>query len=315
MHYAVIADHEHGARRRVLRSSSCAGVMLASAAIAVMWPSSVRAASAGNGEVWWQQCVDMRDDRARLACYDASVPKPTPANAETAAGPPPPPTDKPNESGASITATTKPSRGPMTIRLSIGYGYGIADYAGRLHAIDHGFFNISSGIGSAGGLYVGDVWLDGLLGPDWTVGVEYAQFRNTTHVQLELPQGFSVLTDPIEGNADAELFARMIFLNLAYRPKTIGPLRPSVGAGIAAGRGEVGASLAIQNAFIGTIGTNPHTSFPLGALQGFAGIEYDVTDHVYVALVPRVIWVTGHPVDRDERYIDLIIGSALGVDF
>jgi hypothetical protein len=289
-------------RRIALIVSACAGA------------AGVAAAAEPPSSPWWAGCVALRDDQARLACFDARAPALPTESSSTAA--PVPAAAAPAVAAAPVVARQPPAEAaPLGIRLAVGYGLGIADYAGRLHAVNHGYFDISSGIGSAGGTFYGQAWLDGLPTADWTAGVEYLQFRDTTHAALTLPQGISVLTDGITAHADAVVFARMLLLNVAWRPQTIGPLRPSIGAGLGAGRATASASVAVQSPFFGQIGATPETSFPFGAVQGFAGIEYAIVDGIYVALEPRVIWVSGHPLGKDQRYLDFVMSTAVGVNF
>jgi hypothetical protein len=301
---------------------SCARVGIA--LILLAWVGVVSAAAAepassdgspGAASPWWASCVGLRDDRARLACFDAKAPPAPNADAPGAAQPASAP-----QTQQQTTQQTKQTPPPaaasrLGVRLAGGYGLGIADYAGRLHAFNHGYFDFSSGIGSAGDTYFGQAWLDGALGPNWTLGVEYLQFRDTSAATLTLPHGVSVLTDGIEGHADAVLFARMLLLNVAWRPETIGPLRPSLGVGLGPGRAKAAASLGLESPFFGLVGATPQSSFPFGAVQAFAGLEYVIVDDLYVAFEPRVLWMTGHPLGKDQRYLDFVMSTSVGVNF
>lgn len=210
----------------------------------------------------------------------------------------------------------------------MGYGYGIADYAGRLKTnltlpfglfSAKGYTNVSSGLGSSGGTYYAQTWFDRWPGADWSVGLEYLQVRDTGKLNLTLPAGFTagkiLFPNASTATADDVIFSQMGFLNLAYRPRTTGSLRPSLGAGVGPGWAHVIGELGFDNPFLGVMSIQPATSFPLLALQGFAGIEYPILDNVYLAIEPRIIWINGHPFGQDQRYLDFIMGSSLGVNF
>ena len=217
------------------------------------------------------QCFSMTDPMNRLACFDGmtavGIKTPShviPVEAQPQIGKP----------GAAQHAAPTPHQTPKSalgLRVSIGGGVGLGDHSGRFK-VAKGDLNIHSFLGSAGTALTAQAWLDGLLGQDWTAGVQWLHFHNKGKISLNLPN-LSIITDPVSAEAKTNVSADIGFLNIAYRPKTNRYLHPFIGVGMGGGYGE--ASFRYQYKAFGLSPPQVYqVKSPIGAVQAFLGLEF-----------------------------------------
>ena len=267
--------------------------------------------AAAAGEAWWTKCVAIYDDRARLACFDASAPKDgrAPAAQETASA----------TAAQAAPAGEPPSPPPAaerarSYRISAGYGLGIGSHAGTFE-LAGGTLHSQAGFGSEGDTVSVQAWADDYLAEDWSLGFEYLYLNNAAKLNLDLPNGASVLTDPITAHAYASLHGHIGFANVAYAPQQDARLRPFIGAGFGIGWGSAETDIRAQNDFAGDYFYKARVASVFAALQGFAGVDLMLTRDYYLSGFGKAVWVPGHPYSVDHRYVDFVFGGALGRRF
>jgi hypothetical protein len=277
-------------------------------------------ADAAGSRAWWKKCIVMRDDRARLACFDASVPDDADApdmrprlSANTAApsfsaSAPPAVTPAP-----SLSETPVESRA-ITYRVAVGYGLGIGGHAGSFD-VEHGILHSQAGFGSEGDTLSLQGWADNWIADDWSVGFEYLYLNNFSKLDLDLPKGASILTDPITADARADLHGHLGFANIAYRPEEGSSLRPYIGMGLGVGWGSASTDINAQNAFAGSYHYESRAASMFGALQGFLGVDVPLYGNWYASPFGKAVWIPGHPLRVDHRYLDFVFGGAIGRRF
>ena len=216
--------------------------------------------------------------------------------------------------GVPAQAADAPVPPPVGYRFALGYGYGVGDHSGAFK-LRHGTLDTDSAIGSAGGIGGMQSWIDNWLAPDWSIGSEYLLITRTDKARLSLPGGYSILTDPVNGNAGAKLSGHLATINIAYRPALAGWVHPSIGVGLGAGKGEVSAHYALDNDFTGEVDGSVRKRSEIAGMQGFMAIDFDLYDGIYASLVPRAIWVTAHPVGVNQQFLDFSVSGFVGVRF
>ena len=256
-------------------------------------------------------CKAVTDDVARLRCFDAAaatVPAPSAAagdviRLEDAAAPAAPP----------ISGPTSASR--HSVRFEAGYGAAIGDYSGPSKVARHRTLISQAATGGAGGGVLGEVWVDDWPLKNLSAGLGYVEIDNYASIAAKLPQGVSILTDPIYAQVSATAHAKLVMMNLAYRPRGFGRIRPIVGLGIGGGYGAVNGLEVFQNAFVGSGSVQEHMHAVLPALQVYTGVEADLTDRLYVNLLPRLLWIGAAPFGNGLHYTDFILGANVGYRF
>jgi hypothetical protein len=255
-----------------------------------------------------QRCGALSDDAARLRCYDrlarsnsskSSNDIVTLSDANTAASSP----------------KVSPHRPPRPLRIELGYGSAIGDYSGVLSVSSQGRLKVDSATGGSGAGLMGQIWLDDWPRKSFSVGLEYIRIDNHGSLTAILPQGGSVLTNPVYGYLGVGVRADVAMANIAYRPASFGWIRPVAGLGLGVGYGSASENFALQNAFIGNSNTASKATAPFPVLQGFVGVEADLPHRVYVSLMSHVLLVSARPVGIDQSYTDYIIETNIGYRF
>lgn len=276
--------------------------------------------NAAESRAWWKKCVALRDNRARLACFDTSVP----GEADDSYMLPRWPANTMARSySASAPSAVSPPRTrsnalaharSVTYRVAAGYGLGIGGHAGSFK-VEHGILHTDSGFGSEGDTLSIQGWADNWIARDWSVGLEYLYLNNSGKLYGFWPKGISILTDPVTANARADLHGHMGFANIAYRPKENSWLRPYIGAGLGIGWGSASTDMAAENAFAGNYYYKSKANFPFGSIQGFVGMDIAFLREYYISPFGKVLWISGHPFHCDHRYFDFVFGVAIGRQF
>jgi hypothetical protein len=267
-------------------------------------------------------CTTITDDRRRLQCFDMAVAHAAKserssnititklsrfelASGVDAAVPP-------LVAAPILEAPMSEAPGPR-MRFAVGYGFGVGDHTGSFRVLS-GAINLQSAVGNSGDLVSGQLWIDRWLGENWTVGLEYLAIRNEGKATLTLPRGLSILTDPVNGGARVKLRADLGFLNVAYRPAA-GWVHPFIGGGFGVGYGHGSAWYDLENAFIGSFAGVAAVGKPIAGIQGFAGVEFDLPYNAYLAVMPRVVILDGHPIGVEQRYLDFGVTGLMGWRF
>ena len=271
------------------------------------WPFVVPAAAAFDDRSL-RVCSAVGDDRQRLACYDSLVARsPKPEHQPPAARVASAPAEAAPEPAA-VAAATGPG-----LRIAAGYGYGVGDHSGTFRVLS-GDLKLQSAAGNSGDMVSGQLWIDNWIGENWTFGLEYVAFRNEGKLRVTLPKGLSILTDPVEAGARDKVSADLGFLNLAWRQAS-GSVHPFIGGGLGIGYGHASAWYDFENAFLGKLSQDAAVGKPIAGVQGFLGVEFDLGDHGYLAVMPRVIVLDAHPIGIDQQFMDFGVDGVLGWRF
>ena len=256
-----------------------------------------------------QACAKIVSDAARLLCYDRAVV----GNALIGTTIQPEVTSIPANPAPSFFPGNVPIKRTTQYRVAAGYGFGVGDHTGTFKILG-GSVHLESAIGSSGAIASGQVWVDGWIGQDWSLGMEYFRLRHRAHANAAYPRGISILTDPTQLYASATLATDIGFVNLAYRPME-GPIRPFVGIGLGIGYGSGALDFGFSNPFLGSVRASANKGTILAGVQAFSGVEFDLGKYAYLALMPRIVWIDGHPVGVDQRYLDLSFTGLVGLRF
>ncbi len=272
-------------------------------AAAVLWLSAgagAQAQTAAPVDALIDACADVGGDMDRLRCYDlaaaarrsaAAAVKTLPARAEA------------------------PPRPSPSLRFDLGYGFSAGDYVGTLALPSHAALAVKSFTGGAGGGPIGEVWLDDWPRRNLSIGLEYIRIANRGSLTANLPAGLSFLTDPVYAHLGVELQADMGLINLAYRPRGLGWLRPVVGVGVGGGYGYAAQNYRLYNDFFGQAVGGSRTASPIPIAQVFAGVDANLTRGLYGSLMGRLMGVSGHPIGVDQSYADFVVSTTLGYRF
>jgi hypothetical protein len=195
----------------------------------------------------------------------------------------------------------------------LGYGFGVGDHTGTF-PISNGSVALKSAVGGSGGMASGQLWIDRLVGENWSIGLEYAAFRNQGKVDVVLPHGLSILSDPVLAGAGAKVRADFAFPNLEYRTDS-GWVHPYVGGGLGIGYGHASAGYYFQNPFLGDAARVVEVGKPIAGPQLFAGVECGLTRGLYVAVMPKVIVLDGHPIGLNQQYLEFGVNGLVGWRF
>lgn len=274
--------------------------------------------TSGSG-AWWKKCVVLRDDRARLACFDSSVPgdddgAANPHPSVNTAAPSPSASEPPSVSLAQPPSNPPAAARAISYRIATGYGLGIGGHAGSFE-IEGGKLYTHSGIGSEGDTLTLQGWADNWIADDWSMGFEYLYVNNTGKLDLSMPNGVSVLTDPVTAHAHADVHGHIGFANIAYRPEQDSILHPYIGLGLGMGWGSAHIDAAAENAFAGSYHYESKTDSIFIAVQGFLAMDVFLYRDYYISPYGKVLWVPGHPYNLDQRYLDFVFGASIGHKF
>lgn len=217
----------------------------------------------------------------------------------------------------------EPSAGPLVnrantgsnaprYRVEIGAGAGVGHYDGTIGKTSRRV-DVDSFIAARGTNLRAAVWDDRMLSNRWGMGLEYDHFQVHARVHADLANGMGPLIDPITAELKANIRADMGFLNVAYHPRPDDTIRPYVGGGIGAGRATLSTQYTLTG-FVTDEALNRQSS-PVAGLQGFGGVEVDLTEGLYLAPGVRVMYFTGRPLGFPHQFIDASLEMNLGYRF
>lgn len=201
------------------------------------------------------------------------------------------------------------------IRIELGYGVAIGDYAGSAKISPQGTLEINSATGGSGGGFMAEAWLDDWPHKDFSIGLEYLEINNRGELSATLPHGVSILTDPIYAHLALAVQADALMVNFAYRPAGAGWMWPVAGFGLGVGYGTATVDGLLSNSFVGAHSGLSDASSAFPAIQGFAGVEARISNRLYFSVIPRIFVVSARPFGINESYTDFILGTNLGYRF
>lgn len=236
-------------------------------------------------------CLTAGSDMARLACFDR-IPSVAPTTATEAA--------TPSSAPPLMAANTTSGNKPLRYRVEVGAGVGMGHYDGSIGKPSERV-DVDSFIAARGTELRAAFWDDKLLGRHWGMGIDYNHFVVDADVDAWLGGGIGTMTDPIRADLTAKIRADMVYVSVGYRPRPDDTIRPYVGGGIGGGR----ATLSTHYNLSGFVQDDALTrqSSPVAGLQGFGGVEFDVTDNFYIGPAFRMQYFTGRPLGFPHQFI------------
>ncbi|MBF0612111.1 MAG: hypothetical protein G8345_13170 [Magnetococcales bacterium] len=212
--------------------------------------------------------------------------------------------------GSPPPQTSRPSS-PWRIEAALGYGQGRHD--GTFEIADSPL-HLSSALGGAGMTRRLSLYAPA-NSKGWGWGVDYLLLHNTVGAKLNMPNGVSILTDPVLANAHASAKAEMVFFDVIKSFPTGNGLEPYLGAGLGIGWGRASLDYTLQSAVISPIRENHTTSSWIPAVQALGGVRWDGWQDLYLTLGGRMIYFTGKPFNVDHSYLNLSLEGGVGAKF
>lgn len=214
---------------------------------------------------------------------------------------------------ASAEPEAAAERRSPSFRLDLGAGYSaIIAEGGSPGKVDKDTgikLKVSDTLGGAGSSWVVGAAVDDWIGQGWFLGFEYVgqDVQNNTKIKLSnIP-----VIGTAKSNAKVKVDLATFFINAGYRVPE-GPWHPyfglGVGGGVFEGHFKLKETLGAETATSKVSTSSGH----LG-LQGFFGVDYDITSWLYAGLVGRVYYVNGKPIDVDIEATFLSAQGRIGV--
>jgi len=150
-----------------------------------------------------------------------------------------------------------------------------------------------------GPLYGGAFWVDDLIGKNWSIGIEY--LRADLKPELRFNANIVGIDVPFDIPVDATLST--FFLNVAWR-RYEGPWHPYGGIGLGGG--------TIRFDFGDGIGEEKQIQ---AGVQGFAGIDYDISERWYIGASTRLYYVDANIIGEDIRFLEVGLLGNVGFRF
>ena len=154
------------------------------------------------------------------------------------------------------------------------------------------------------------VWIDNWIGRNWSLGFQYVGLK------IEGSSGAVVGTignTPVGVGLGTDFIIHSFAANIAWR-KNQGQWHPYIGAGLFFGFAD-GTLTGLAGVPGGTGSNSADFSVPLGGLQGFAGLDVDITKNIYVGLSGRAMYIDGRPIGIDLRLLDIVGLANIGFKF
>ena len=144
-------------------------------------------------------------------------------------------------------------------------------------------------------------WVDNVARDNFSLGFEYnySGFDPEVTVRLSTPRR----SRDIVGAGKARLHNG--FINAAYRINE-GTWHPYVGLGLGLGYAKISLDNVVTSGEVGTV---------TGGIQGFAGVDYGVTEKFYVGANARLYYIDGRIIGTDLQFLELQLLGKLGVRF
>jgi opacity protein-like surface antigen len=194
-------------------------------------------------------------------------------------------------------------------RLQGNFGYNavISGFDQDVFEVDGTTINLADAITGDGFVGGASLYLDKLVGQNWTVGVEYQFSRAEGASQI------SAGTGRLRTKTEVDLHT--FFLNGAYRVNDPNfRWHPFIGIGVGAGLAYLDITLEASNAgsFASASGTLDSVH---GGLQGFLGFDYDLTENLYLGTIAKLYYVNGEVVGEKIVVGQFIIMGSIGWRF
>lgn len=212
-----------------------------------------------------------------------------------------------------LLASSVPAAADYRIEASLGITHGDHDATFSESAESFGLaINSDSTVNGSGPAATIGIWVDGLFFENFSLGLESLQLENRADLVLAA-QGpdQSVAVD-----ADFELDISAIMANAAYR-RNSGAIHPYAALGIGGARvaGEVDSTVTSGAPIseTGSVGFSDSDYAP--AAQLVVGLDYDMTEKIYVGASARYFTIDTRLFGRDEVIRELAATVKLGVSF
>lgn len=201
--------------------------------------------------------------------------------------------------------------GEHRIEGTVGYNYGNFSYDEKLED-DHDA-NLDN-IGTGGGVYANAAyWYDKAFGVSWlSLGLQY------NYISGEVSYSFDNVGNNKNYNGKLERESNNIMFNVAAR-KNDGDIHPYIGAGIGYNNLKVKGFSQIDETILGvtTLKERIEISDSDGIVSGqiFVGVDYDVTDNIYLGFDTKFMISSGKLVGWDVTHQTLCVGVKIGYRF
>ncbi len=163
-----------------------------------------------------------------------------------------------------------------------------------------------------GPVYGATVWFDRIWWEDFSLGVQYLHAETDGGASRTFLASSSLATT-LGGGANVDI--NTLFFNAAWR-RNQGKMHPYIGLGLGVGIAKVEATvLASLPVPGGQVFRRAATHEFQGGVQAFAGIDYDISDRVYVGASARAYYIDARPIDIDFQLLNYSILLNLGVRF
>lgn len=203
----------------------------------------------------------------------------------------------------------------LKLRAAVGAGYGVGSNNGS-YKVDHGTLDLESVTGGSGPVLSANLWLDRVLTPNFSVGIEFLRLMNTATANLDLPKGISILTDPTSGRARLSASADMAFIDLAFRRELSDPrMAFYIGGGVGGGSGKASAGFQVYNPATGSFSQQSSVNSAVGGAHGLLGVDFYLTKSIFISVSPQLLYMTGHPIGVRQSYLDMMVTSSVGFSF
>lgn len=164
--------------------------------------------------------------------------------------------------------------------------------------------------GGSGPAFGAQAWVDGLWSENLSLGLGYIGTTTTSDTQFRVKNSGSTILQFSDG---LDLDINLFLVNAAFRTRK-GPWHPVLGAGI--GGGWVDVKAKVNDVLLGTRykqsfkDTAPHFG-----VQAFVGVDYDITDWMYVGVSGRMYYINADLGQNRFEVLTLLSTVNLGFEF
>lgn len=203
-----------------------------------------------------------------------------------------------------VVTSVSPDAKAVDFRLQVNGGYAAttveSDAFERFEDRSRPAFVTDLGTGS-GPAFGAAAWVDGLLHPNLSLGVEYLHTEVDPDARIRFAPSLPVAPMPLP----ADITTDIVFANLALR-RSAGPLRPYLGFGLGVGYLEVSVD---TERFSGSFDE------VIGGGQGFVGLDYDLGSGLYAGASLRAFYLPQDASGFDAEILQIIGMAGVGLRF
>lgn len=207
---------------------------------------------------------------------------------------------------------TAASASEAKFRIEGGFGWNTTTSAIPNERFTDGIFTVELDSASLGGgmAWGTAFWVDDWIGRNWSVGLQYFGSRLNGDASTTV----GILGFPLAGaKLDLKGTVHAFGANIAWR-KNQGRWHPHIGGGLFVGFVDLRFSGLRGLAGSGGI-DKVDLDAPIAGVQGFLGLDYDLTDRIYIGVSGRSAYVDGRPIGVDIRVLDFVGLAHIGFKF